>query len=346
MRIDPHAVDIPDDQKKLSMSRTITLNLALQGGGAHGAFTWGVLDRLLDDPGIEIGCISGTSAGAMNGAALATGLARGGREAARENLARLWTKVAEIGAVSTLFMLPLRKPSLGIWDDPFPLVSPYLNNALGTAPLRYVAESVADIDLLRRPGAVALHVNAVNVRTGAMRLFGPQDLSIDALLASACAPQMFEAVPIDGQAYWDGSYGANPVMAPLYRDRTDCDLLLVELTPMHRAEVPVSAKNILNRINEIVSVAGLSNEMLRLESWRRTHPGVRTHLVSMQGKARDGLMEPSVKRNADWVLFDTLRREGFRNCDEWLGAHRHRLGRESTADFEARYVRPHQDYSG
>jgi NTE family protein len=154
-------------------AREVRLSLAQQGGGAHGAFTWGVLDRLLEEEHIRIDRISGASAGALNGAALATGLARGGRQGAKEHLTLLWNKVAEAGSLMTFLMLPLRKPGLGVWDDAMPLLSPYQTNPLGLAPLRYILASVADETLLRSAdAALQLFVNAVHVQTGGTRVFG------------------------------------------------------------------------------------------------------------------------------------------------------------------------------
>ena len=197
-------------------SGRLVLNLALQGGGAHGAFTWGALDRLLEEEDIDIGRISGTSAGALNGAALATGYAMDGRAGAKANLALLWRKVSEAGAPMTFLLLPLRKPGMGVWDDAMPLLSPYQTNPLALEPLRYILSTVADIDVMKRPEAPRLFVNAVNVHSGYSRVFGPQDMSLDAILASACAPLMFQAAQIDGDSYWDGSYAGNPMLwAPL-----------------------------------------------------------------------------------------------------------------------------------
>ena len=318
-----------------------TLHLALQGGGAHGAFTWGALDRLLDEPTIDIGRISGTSAGALNAAALATGMVHGGRDGARRNLALLWQKAAEAGTLATLMMLPLRKPSLGLWDDSMPLLPPALANPMGILPLRQVLEQVIDQDALRSPDAPRVYVNAVRVRDGATRLFGPAELSIDALLASACAPQLFSGVEIEGEVYWDGSYTANPVMVPLYRGLEQADVLLVELSPLHRVETPVSAKNILNRINEIASTAGLVAELGRLHVYRQAHPAVRMHLLSMPDSAVPALLDASIKRSADMVLFQALRQEGWRCCDQWLRQNRSAVGHASTVDLEARYLRPY-----
>lgn len=323
----------------------VQLNLALQGGGAQGAFTWGVLDRLLDEQDIDIAAISGSSAGALNGAALATGMARGGRAGAREHLAMLWEQVAQAGALMTLLMLPLRKPGMGLWDDALPLLAPCQANPLGMAPLRFILNTVMDEALLREASAAPrLFVNALHVQSGACRVFGPADISIDAVLASACAPLSYQPVVIDGQAYWDGSYAANPSLWPLYEDQLDTDILLVELTPLHRAEVPLSAKNILNRINEVASVRGLVSELRALEIIHRNVPGahIRMHVLSLPDQPA-GLLgtEPSIRRTVGRVLFEMLRQDGRRACDAWLEEHGAKLGRQSTVDVVDRYLRPH-----
>ncbi|MDB5943599.1 MAG: patatin-like phospholipase family protein [Ramlibacter sp.] len=329
-------------------SGPVVLNLALQGGGAHGAFTWGVLDRLLDEPGVDIGRISGSSAGALNGAALATGYARDGRAGAKANLALLWQKVAEAGSLMTFLFLPLRKPGMGIWDDAMPLLSPYQTNPLGMGPLRYVLERVTDVALLKTPAAPALFVNAVDVHTGYSRVFGPGEVSVDALLASSCAPLMFQAVQIDGRPYWDGSYGGNPMLWPLYQDRLDTDIFMIELTPLERQETPMTAKNILNRINEIASINGLVAEMRALDLLNRQAAGaaIRMHVLSMDTGASQLDQEPSIKRTVGRVLFERLRHEGYANCDSWLSANRGLLGVRSSVDVRARYLAPYAQPPG
>ncbi|MCD2513237.1 patatin-like phospholipase family protein [Comamonas endophytica] len=332
-------------QPRISRPR-LQLDLALQGGGALGAFTWGVLDRLLEEEHIDIGRISGTSAGALNGAVLATGLARGGRKAAQEHLASLWNQVALAGSIMTFLMLPLRKPgSLGLWDDLHPLISPYQANPLGMAPLRAILDGVVDVELLRQDGAAPrVHVNAVHVQTGKGRVFGPAELSLDAILASACAPLVYQAVRIEGEDYWDGSYVANPYLWPLYEGRHDTDILLVELIPPHRAETPMSAKNILNRINEITSINGLVAELAALQTVNRHAPGadIRLHAVSMPAQPAAPLgKEPSVKRTVDRNLFEMLRQDGRRACEAWLAEHGTKLGRQSSIDVDAHYLRPY-----
>ncbi|RYF48062.1 MAG: patatin-like phospholipase family protein, partial [Comamonadaceae bacterium] len=211
------------------MPAPIPLNLALQGGGAHGAFTWGVLDRLLEEPGISFARVSGTSAGALNGAALVSGLLNGGSEGARRALSSLWESVAAEGLPFTLLMLPLHKPSLGLWDDAMPLVSPQMANPFGHAPLRSVLNAVVDFEALRSARRPSLYVNAVSVNTGFGRVFAPGELTVETLL-SACAPFLFPPVQIGSECYWDGSYATNPSLWPLYQGHDDADILMVELT--------------------------------------------------------------------------------------------------------------------
>lgn len=326
--------------KRRPMSTTPILNLALQGGGAHGAFTWGALDCLLDQHDLEIGRVSGTSAGALNAAALVTGLAKGGRAAAKDNLAMLWQKIVEAGTPLTFLLLPLRKPGMGIWDDAMPLLSPYQTNPMALEPLRYILNSVVDVDVIRASHGNPLFVNAVNVHTGYSRVFGPQDISVDAILASACAPLMFQAARIDGEAYWDGSYAGNPMLWPLYEQTFDTDIFMVELTPLYRPETPTTAKNILNRINEIASINGLLSELRALDLINRTVPqaDIRLHALSLQDAGTAAEIEPSIKRTVGPILFESLRRTGYSACASWLQANRNSLGVRSSLSLEDRYL--------
>ncbi|RYX92187.1 MAG: patatin-like phospholipase family protein [Comamonadaceae bacterium] len=317
------------------------LNLALQGGGAHGAYTWGCLERLLDEPELEIGAISGTSAGALNGAALVSGFAKDGAEGAKKRLRQLWTGVAQAGAPLTFFMFPLRKPGMGIWDDVMPLTSPYQANPFGMSPLRTLLDAVIDVEALQQAKGPHLFVNAVNVRTACTRLFEPREMSVDALLASACAPLMFQGVEIDGEVYWDGSYASNPTLAPLYNgEPPDVDILMVELTPLNRSEVPTSAKNILNRINEIASINGLMAELQAIELANRNITGadIRFHVVSMPEEPGALMLEPSVKRTVGMEVFESLRESGYAACGRWLEVHGNSLGVRSSVDSRSKYL--------
>ena len=320
---------------------TTTLHLALQGGGAHGAFTWGVLDRLLDDPAIEIGRISGASAGALNGAALVCGFAAGGRAGAKRNLALLWQKACEAGSVLAMFHLPLRKPGLGVWDDAMPVVSPYQTSPMALAHLQYVVSTVADFERVEPATGMGpqLFVNAVNVNTGRTRVFTPGEMSVAAVMASACAPFMFPAVVIEGDAYWDGSYGGNPCLAPLVDGFAEADLLMVELTPQQRAETPMTAKNILNRINELASVSALRSDLRHVQHLNETgRADIRLHVLSLPESVDDLESEPSTKRTVGAWLFESLRQKGHAACDDWLARNRDKLGRASSVDIAARYL--------
>ena len=322
------------------VSRPTPVQLALQGGGAHGAFTWGVLDRLLDEEDIDIGQISGTSAGALNGAALVSGLAHGGRAGAKDHLNRLWHGVAALGTPMTWLMAPLRKPGLGLWDDAMPLVSPYLANPLSMEPIRALLAGVVDVDALNVVGPHSLFVNATNVNTGRCRVFGPGEHSLQTILASACAPMVFRAVAIDGQSYWDGGYSGNPSLWPLYQVAPKTDILLVELTPLHRAETPTTAKNILNRINEIASIQGLVAELQSIDTMNRTAPkevDVRLHVVSLPDAGTSLDIEPSIKRTVALELFYALRQRGVSACEAWLAT---RSGKPlpMPVDIAARYL--------
>lgn len=298
------------------------ISLALQGGGAQGAFTWGVLDRLLEDDSIEIEAISGTSAGALNGAALVSGMAKGGRAGAKQNLNLLWTQVAQAGSLLTFLTLPLRKPGMGVWDDALPIVPPLQANPAGMTPLRRILNTVMDVDCIRKSkGIPRLFVNALHVQSGQERIFGPRDLTIEAVLASACVPESYQAIQIDGDSYWDGSYASNPPLSPLYEGNINLDILLVELNPIYRKETPYSAKNILNRINEVASVRGLIGELKLLKSVNETVPeaDIRMHLLSLPDREIGPVFsEPSIKRTVGFVLFQMLKQEGRLACQEWL----------------------------
>jgi NTE family protein len=324
------------------MASMTRLDLALQGGGAHGAFTWGVLDRLLDEPDIQIGRVSGTSAGALNGAALASGMAEGGRTGAKKQLALLWTQVATAGLPIEFFLTPWRKSSFGLWDDALPLVSPYIANPMGMSLLRQVLNSVVNFDALRGTEAPLLYVNAVNVHNGLSRVFGPDEMSVEALLASACAPLLFQAIQIGEDAYWDGSYGGNPMLWPLHESQDDADLLMIELTPLNRAETPTTAKNILNRINEIASINALVSELAAIDRRNRKGASLRVHVLSLAEEKSLVALEPSVKRTVGMTLFETLRQTGRAACERWLAEHGRDLGVRSSADLHDKYLQPYR----
>ena len=236
------------------------VDLALQGGGSHGAFTWGVLDRLLQDDTLEFGGISGTSAGAMNAVAVAAGLMEGGREGARATLRRLWTRVGDLAPFNTApppspwappaAMGPLM-PWASAWQDLWGAVlrsaSPYVLNPLNLNPLRDILQDTVDFARVRRCHKMALFIAATRVRTGQLHLFRQDELTADMVLASACLPLLFQAVQVGGEPYWDGGYAGNPALLPLVADSASDDLLLVQINPEERSELPKAAGDKIGR---------------------------------------------------------------------------------------------------
>ena len=329
----------------------VAVDLALQGGGAHGAFTWGVLDRLLEEPHLKIDGISGTSAGAMNAAVLADGYASGGAEGARAALAMFWEGVSRAARLSPFRRGPLdvllgrwsldQSPTFIAMDMMSRLFSPYDLNPLGTNPLSAILESTIDFDRLAK-SPIKLFVTATNVRTGRGRVFRNSELTPDVLLASACLPTLFQAVEIDGEHYWDGGYSGNPTMTPLVRECAASDTILVPINPVERPGVPRSARDILDRLNEVSFNAVLVKELRMIALLRQVgQPGdtegakwakMRIHMVSNRVMVDLGY---SSKLNAEWAFLTMLRDEGRKAGDAFLLAHGGDLGRGSSLDLDA-----------
>lgn len=338
--------------------KPLLVDLALQGGGAHGAFTWGVLDRLLQDETLAFDGVSGTSAGALNAAVLATGLAEGGRAGARAALAAFWHDVS--GQQSPCFGAWHRAPSGNLagfnldwnpfyaWGTQFlRAFSPYQFNPLGNNALREVVARHVKPEALRS-GPLSLFITATAVRTGQPRVFDHRDLSVDALLASACLPQLFRAVEIDGEPYWDGGYSGNPALWPLIYNTDALDVVLVKISPLCRPDLPDTAEEIADRVNEITFNAGLIGEMRavafvqRLVEQGRLDPGeyknLRLHMVADE----EGLapLHPSSKLNTDRRFLDSLFELGRAAAARWLKAHRADIGKRSTLDLRDTFLAP------
>lgn len=329
----------------------LTVDLALQGGGSHGAFTWGVLDRLLEEPRLRIEGISGTSAGAMNAAVLADGYAEGGAEGARAALERFWQRVAHAALLSPFRRGPLDvllgrwtlegNPAFLFMEIAARVFSPYDLNRGGTNPLGTVLAETVNFDRLAR-SPIKLFVTATNVRTGQGRVFRNADITADALLASACLPSMFQAVEIDGEAYWDGGYAGNPTITPLVRECACSDTILVQINPVERPETPRTARAIMNRVNEVAFNATLLKELRMIALLRQVaDPGnsegalwakMRVHRISSAAMAGFG---SSSKMNAEWEFLCLLRDEGRRTADAFLAADAGNLGHRSTLDLDA-----------
>jgi len=339
------------------------IDLALQGGGSHGAFTWGVLDRLLQDDSLEIAGVSGTSAGAMNAVALAAGLMEGGRDGARECLGRFWRRVAQTSPFHALEMGPAAalwgpdNPWLAAWTAPWRQAvsvlgsqfSPYQLNPLNLNPLRDVLRETVDFDRVCGCNKTQLFIAATQVRTGALRTFRQHELSVDVVLASACLPLLFQAVEIDGEAYWDGGYAGNPTLLPLISESAAQDLLLVQINPSLRDEVPVSAEAILDRINEVTFNASLLKELRSIALLKQLiadegRPGyhyrnplfaridaLKVHRVE-GGQALAELGAGS-KVQTQWPFLSMLFERGAEAADRWLHENRRHIGRRSTLDL-------------
>jgi NTE family protein len=336
-----------------SSSKVKSLNLALQGGGALGAFTWGVLDRLLEDERIEIEAVSGTSAGAMNGVVLVDGLMRGGRKEARAQLRKFWHAVSTAASCSPIQRGPFDiftgnwsldlSPAYFFIDTLTQAVSPYQFNPFNINPLRHILIQVVDFKNVQACDHVKLFVSATNVETGRVRVFGGRNLTIEKVMASACMPTLFHSVKIDGQHYWDGGYMGNPLLFPFYSRTKSDDILIVQINPIAHKGLPRTAYAISDRINEISFNSSLLAELRALDFVRRMlaegwldskrYRAMNVHIID--GASRFGDLGVSAKFNAERSFLDYLFGVGWSAAGDWLEANFDRIGHESTVDVRA-----------
>lgn len=328
----------------------VLIDLALQGGGSHGAFTWGVLDRLIEEPWLRIDAISGTSAGAMNAALVADGWMKGGAEGARAALEAYWRRVSQAAAFSPLQRSPFDR-LMGRWTlDTSPayvamdlmarVLSPYDLNPFGLNPLRAILADSIDFGRLAR-APIRLFITATNVRTGRGRIFRNAEITADVLLASACLPTMFQAIEIGGEPYWDGGYAGNPTLTPLVRESDAHDTILVQINPRERPDQPRTSNEILNRLNEISFNSPLMKELRMIALLRQVADpghgegarwaGMRMHRIMTDALADFGA---SSKLNAEWEFVSLLKEEGRKSADTFVTAHGEDIGKNSTADFD------------
>lgn len=340
-------------QAKSKLTRVV--NLALQGGGSHGAFTWGVLDRLLEDGRIEFECISGTSAGAMNAVVLADGLVKGGRDGARQALTRFWESVASHAPINQLpanlieppgartdgGLSPTLKALVALTRD----FSPYQLNPLDLNPLRQIVTEQIDFERLRTESELKLFVAATQVSTGKLRLFRTEELSVDALLASACLPSLHHAIEIDGEAYWDGGYSANPAVFPLFYECESPDVIVVLLHPLTRLETPHTADDIRNRVSELGFNSTFLREMRMIAQateqseqallpWGRLERRLRRmnfHVI--EAEALMSQLAVDSKLNAHLPFITMLHHQGCMQAEMWLERNFHSIGERSSVDL-------------
>ena len=335
---------------------TKSINLALQGGGSHGAFAWGVLDRLLEDERIDIEGVVGTSTGAMNAAVLSYGLTIGGNEGARAKLREFWTRVGEVARYSPLQPSILDRatspgnmdhsPLWFMFDAMTRFMSPYQFNPLNSHPLRDVLMEVVDFDRLRRESKVRLFTCAANVKSGRIRVFECREMCIEAVLASACLPFMFQAVEVAGEHYWDGGYMGNPPIFPLIYNCTSQDVVLIMVNPIVIDAVPKTAQAIFDRINTLSFNSSLMREMRAINFVTKLVDAGFTdggrlkrmfiHCVDAEEEMRK--LGVSSKLNAQWDFLMYLHQLGRERAATFLEANYDKLGRESSTDLEARFL--------
>mgnify|MGYP006276912623 FL=1 len=343
------------------MTKPKPISLALQGGGAHGAFTWGVLDRLLEEDKLEFRAITATSAGAMNAVALACGLQENGRDGARATLADFWQEVSRRGA-------PLQAiaptPMQGAFEafNPFTaftpfnfataltsFASPYDLNPFDYNPLRDALDAVIDFEAVRQ-APLDLHIAATNVETGRVRIFHGDEVTLDATLASACLPQTFKAVEIEDQSYWDGGYMGNPALFPLIYSEAPGDVLLVLLNPLVRRGTPKSAAAIQDRLNEISFNSALMGELRAIsfvrklldENWladrvKRKYRRLNIHAIHGGEALRELSLES--KYDTRWKFLQQLRDLGRSHAEDWCMTCLDSVGKDSTIDIQHEFLR-------
>ena len=355
---EPPASDSPADATESLPDGKRPVCLALQGGGAHGAFQWGVLDRLLEDDRLEVRAVTAASAGAMNGAALVSGLATGGAEGARQSLDKLWRETNRSGgknvfgdsSIWSSAMTPGWLKDTPVWRAAETLagsMSPYEFNPFNLNPLKRVLDASIDFEAVRASD-IRLFVAATQVRHARSRIFQTAEITDQVLLASACLPHLFQAVDIDGEPYWDGGYLANPPLWPLFYADTPDDVLLLTLNPFERAETPRAAGEIMDRLNEIAFSAPLTAELRavafvqeliekdRLTPEARGHyRHIRMHAIEADGWIDD--LSMGSKSNTEWTFLNDLRSRGRAAAEEWLKTCFRDVGVRSSVDLQARF---------
>ncbi len=332
------------------------VNIALQGGGAHGAFTWGVLDRLFEDDRIWIEAISGTSAGAMNAVVAAQGMYEGGAEGARQALNTFWGEVSDAARTS-----PIRRafpallsgewslkssPSYLFFDLLTRLISPYEVNPFDINPLRDLVGRLIDFDRVRCCQDMHIFISATNVETGRVRIFERDEIGLDAVMASACLPTLFKAVEIDGVPYWDGGFMGNPPLHPFFDVSPSNDIVIVQINPVFRPGAPTTAHDIQNRLNEITFNSSLLHELRAIDFVTRLldagrldadqYKKMNLHIIQSRKRMRD--LDASSKLNAEWDFLRHLFAIGRDAADSWLNDHFDDLGNRSSVDIRQMFT--------
>jgi NTE family protein len=348
----------------MTQKKTKLINLALQGGGAHGAFTWGVLDQLLEDGRLHFECISATSAGSLNAAVMMSGMVKGGPDAARENLDNFWQRVSEAGnpfnpikdnpindmIAANPFLGELnRSMAFQAMENFTHIASPYQFNPFNVNPLRDIVEDLVDIEAVHACPKTHIFVTATNVRQGTQKVFRKEEVTIDALMASAALPFLFKAVEIDGEAYWDGGYMGNPALWPIYDRAESSDILIVHINPIVRDKVPHTPVEIDNRLNEITFNSSLLNElravafvqkllrsgMLKQEH-RHKYKDILLHAIRTDTLLNE--LAVSTKYDTDWDVLVKLKKLGRKSAKTWLTKNYASVNKHGTVDIREDYL--------
>jgi NTE family protein len=333
------------------------INLALQGGGTHGAFEWGVIDRLLNEKNLTIEGVSATSGGGINAAVFIDGFVKNGVKGARQALAEFWRQIANRQAFSPLRRTPIerlmngwnlnRSLGYGVFETLLRIYSPYDFNPINYNPLREILTEMLDVDRLRTCHLIKLFITATRVYNGQPRVFQCDEINIDVLLASSCLPHIFQAVEIDGEPYWDGGYMGNPSLWPLFYECSCPDILLVQLNPIWRKETPMSSMEITNRLNEITFNSSLVAEMRAISFVSRLLKEGRLeaerykdiHLHTIEKPPELSILNASSKMNCEWDFLCYLRDMGFKAADVWLSNHFDKIGSESSTPIHETFLK-------
>ena len=348
----PAAVAAPAVVRRTEPKR---INMALQGGGAHGAFGWGVMDKFLEDGRVEIEGLSGTSAGSMNAVVYAYGKLKG-NDGAREALHDFWKAISDAGQkyaikkmpwdVSTV---PKENPLADMMKSMMSSFSPYQMNPMNYNPLRDVLEQQVDFAELERSQLTKLFICATNVRTGKVKIFHTPEVTADVVLASACLPQVFQAVEINGEHYWDGGYMGNPVLYPLFYYTESRDVVILHINPIERPGPPTTSADIANRLNEITFNSSLIKELRSVyfvqklldDGWIKDEHRDKLKYVLIHSVRADNAMSDlssASKMSSDWGFLTMLRDRGRALAAEWLTHNFEHLGVRSTVDLKREFL--------
>lgn len=352
------------DSKTNGKIKQKKINLALQGGGSHGAFTWGVLDYLLEDGRFDFEGISATSAGSMNAVVMAAGFIAGGVDGARQSLKNFWRKVSDAGAVFCPVQNAMPENPFGAFmpkwmtgDDTTAQffnvmsqnISPYQFNPLNLNPLRDILDEMVDFGAIRKTKEFKLFITATNVRTGASRIFTTEELTRDMVMASAALPNIFQAVEISGDAYWDGGYVGNPSLWPLFYETEGHDLLIVHVNPIIHDGIPKDALSIEDRVNEITFNSAMLKEMRAIafvqkllhqnmlkEEYRKKYRDVLIHAIRAENVMR--AFPIATKFDTSWSLLNKLKEAGYKTASDWAKENFDKIGHQSSISLEDDYL--------